>query len=294
MALGDSYAAGINADPDGELPICNSTNASLYGLGANCITELCGRNTGAYGYQFYQAHQPRDFTFLACSGDDTEQCANLQVDKIPSNADLVTINIGGNNCDAFSRVVTRCIYIPGQFGCAGALTNANDTVVGIDSALKTLFSKVKTAAPYATIVVLGYVQLWPVMSKKCQSPSLSRPSAVQKATMNSLVLDMNQKLAKAANTYNFTYVDADSLFEDHRLCDLKDPYIQWSLKNRPGVGDVIGDGDEDGVDDARRELFNHGVFHPFKIGHCQYRTALEKALGCEVSQCLNFTAAKVL
>ena len=193
----------------------------------------------------------------------------------------MTINIGGNNGDAFSKVVTRCVYIPGQFGCEGALTNAQNIVAGIDTALNTLFGKVKVAAPSAKVVVFGDVQFWPRIDNpdQCQSPSLKRPSAAQKATMNSLVLGMNQKLAQAANTNGFTWVDVDGLFEGHRLCDEGDKnntYIQWSLKATPG----IGDGDEDGVDDPRSELYNKGVFHPFVTGHDQYRMALEKALGC--------------
>ena len=129
---------------------------------------------------------------------------------------------------------------------------------------------------------MSYVQFWPSDDEpgQCQSSSLSRPSADQKASMNSLVLGMNQKLEKAANATGFTFVDVDSLFEGHRLCDSGDTYIQWSLIGTPGIGDGIGDGDEDGVDDPRLELFNYGVFHPFKTGHDQYRTALEKAMGC--------------
>ena len=285
MALGDSYAAGINANPNGQLPTCNSTDVSLCGIGANCTTETCAKNTGAYGYQFYQTDQPGDFTFVACSGDDTEQCADLQVPLIPTGADLVTINIGGNNGDAFSKVVTRCVYLPGQFGCTGALKNAQNIVAGIDADLNELFGKVKVAAPNAKVVVFGYVQFWPTVDNphQCQSSSLSRPSAAQKAIMNSLVIGMNQKLEQAANTSGFTWVDVDGLFEGHRLCDEGDPddtYIQWSLKATPGIGDGIGDGDEDGVDDPRLDLFNRGVFHPFEIGQAQYRMALEKAVGC--------------
>ena len=73
VALGDSYAAGINAEPQGQLPICDNAGLDLYGSGSNCTTKKCAKNKGAYGYQFFQDHQPKDFTYLACSGDDTEQ-----------------------------------------------------------------------------------------------------------------------------------------------------------------------------------------------------------------------------
>ena len=282
MALGDSYAAGINAKPSGQLPPCSSTDVSLCGIGANCTTNKCARNTGAYGYQFYQTDPPKDFTFVACSGDDTEQCADLQVPKIPDNADLVTINIGGNNGRAFSKVVTRCIYLIGQFGCKGALKNAHNVIEGIDVDLDTLFSKVKARTPTAEVIVFGYVQFWPSTSNpdQCQSTSLKRPSAIQKVTMNTLVLAMNGKLAQATKKYGFKWVDADKFFEGHRLCDSNDPYIQWSLKATPGYGDGIGDGDEGGVNDPRLDLFNLGVFHPFEVGHSQYRMALEEAMRC--------------
>ena len=284
MALGDSYAAGVNADPQGELPTCNNIRANALSTGINCTIRSCGGNTGAYGYQFYQNHQPRNFTFLACGGDDTEQCAEVQIPNIPSSTDLVTINIGGNNGRAFSDVVTKCVYLrTKRFSfCTRALMNAQNVTANIDSALVNLFSQLKAAAPGARVVVFGYVQFWPSKNKpdQCQSKTLKNPDSDQKAFMNSLVRTINQKLEQAATANNFIFIDVDNFFEGHRLCDLGEPYIQWNSWATSGIGHDLSDADEDGVDDPRTELWNHGFFHPFEIGQDQYRIALEKALGC--------------
>ena len=282
MALGDSYAAGLNANENGRLPICNKSNAGLYGTGTNCTSKHCAKNTGAYSYQFYQNDQPEDFTFVACSGANTKTCANRQIRKIPASADLVTINIGGNNGNAFATVVLNCVYLYSQLGCQVALTSAQNIINGINPALNSLFGKVKAAAPKAKVVVLGYVRFWPSFSNpdQCPSNSTKRPSKDEKNNMNSLVLDMNQKLAEAANTKGFIWVDVDSKFEGHRLCDSGVPYIQWSLKNTPGIGGGIGDGGEDGIDNPQKNPYNFGAFHPDQTGHDQYRMELEKAVGC--------------
>ena len=282
MALGDSYAAGLNANKNGRLPICNKSNVGLCGTGANCTSRRCAKNTGAYSYQFYQDNQPEDFTFVACSGANTTTCANLQIPEIPASADLVTINIGGNNGNAFATVVRKCVYLPFQPGCNAALEDAQATIDSINPALNSLFGMIKVAAPNAKVVVLSYVRFWPSVSipSQCQSKSTKRPSADQKKTMNSLVLRMNQKLAEAANANGFIWVDVDSNFEGHRLCDSGDSYIQWSLKNTPDIGDDIGDGGEDGVDDPQKNPFTLGAFHPNETGHDQYRMELEKAVGC--------------
>ena len=105
-------------------------------------------------------------------------------------------------------MVTRCVYLPLQLGCKGALANAQEMVAGIDPALNSLFGKIKAAAPSAKVLVFGYVQFWPSKDEpeQCQ-PSVKRPSTGQKSTMNSIVSDMNQKLATAAGRIGFTWVN---------------------------------------------------------------------------------------
>ena len=282
VALGDSYSAGVNADPQGELPICSSIGAYPF---VNCTTRRCGGNTGAYAYQFYQSHQPRHFTFLACGGDGTDQCAKVQVPNIPSSADLVTITIGGNNGGAFSDVVTKCVYLrAGIFSfCARALANAQNVVANIASALDELLRQVKAAAPGARVVVFGYVRFWPNEDnpEQCQSKTLKNPSSEQKTAMNALVWGMNRRLEEAAVAHGFAFVDVDGRFDGHRLCDVGESYIQWELQSSiPGIEDDLGDDDEIVVDDPRAERWNHGFFHPFEAGQVQYRIALEEALGC--------------
>ena len=277
-ALGDSYAAGLRSCEGGRLPICNGTSNNS----TQCTTKLCGKNVGAYGWQFNKANAEnfKVFTFLPCSGATTSSCLKKQVPYIPLNTDLVTIDIGGNNGNAFARVLT-CVYVIGQVGCARALKNAQDVIKKIAPDLRHLLNQINVAAPTAKVVVLGYVQFWPAVDVPidCQSNSLRRPTAVQKAKMNQLVVDMNAAIEQAAIQTGCHYVDVDKSFEGHRLCE-PTPWIQWELFGRPG----FGDGDDDGITDPNLNTWNSGVFHPTFEGQRQYASQLAAATGCKSNE----------
>ena len=254
-ALGDSYAAGINSGI--ELPICNGSNGNI--TGPYCTTKQCAKMEGSCSWQFHDNYKPEKYAFLACSGANTTHALQKQLLSIPSGTDLVTINIGGNNNDMFSSVITRCVFLPGQFGCNNALKNAANTIAAIVPTLTAVIREIKFKIGNAKVVVLGYVAFWPVadVTTQCQSNSLRRPSALQKATMNKLVRDMNSALLVAANAIGAQFVNVDPDFEDHRLCDVETPYIQWDLEGRPG----FEDGNNDDTNDPKLDLFNLGVFH---------------------------------
>ncbi|MCJ1325767.1 hypothetical protein MMC10_002430 [Thelotrema lepadinum] len=273
VSLGDSYPAGVYAFPGEDLPICKNNPPDLDCSAEKCCsTKKCLKNIGAYGYQFYDKHQPKHFTFLACSSANTTGCLNSQVPNIPKDADLITINIGGDNGEAFAWVVGACVYLYSSIGCDDAIKYAGKVVAGIEPTLVNLFESIGTRAPKAKdIVVLSYIRFWPETTKPdpCHGIRwLENPSAAQRSQINTLVKAMNSALSTAARSnkfkhkYKFVDVDVDDSnkwFTGHRLCnDIS--YFQWNLVT----------------------LYEHGAFHPNGQGHQRYAMALEQALGCSL------------
>ena len=233
------------------------------------------KNTGAYGYQFSQLYPPKNFQFLACSGADTTTCLANQVPLIPNNTDLITITIGGNNNDAFATVVKDCVYTITGHDCDDALKNGADTIANIAAPMATLYKAIRTAAPAARVVVLGYVQFWPAIDNEdnCQSHFLKNPDATQKTTMNTLVANMNLALKGVVSSFpGFSFVDVSPYFEGNRLCDaVETPWIQYELI------DLV---DRDVGHLQKRALYNEGIFHPTLEGQNVYKNALVKELAC--------------
>ena len=126
---------------------------------------------------------------------------NIQIPKISKDADLIFITIGGNNCDAFSRVVKWCVYVPfiAKEACPPAMKNAMTAVQMIDLALAPLFAKIKAAVPSsARVLVFGYAQFWPEDVNnvtQCENnPHLHDVGSAERANMNTLVLMMNTQI----------------------------------------------------------------------------------------------------
>ena len=178
IALGDSYAAGIDSQPDGQLPLCAG---SSYALQPPYSTSVeCARNYGAYPWQFSQIYAPDRIQFMACSGANTTTCEALQV--LPTlhaltNDHLITITIGGNNGDAFFNVVMSYVYVYSNDACNKALAGAQITLNTIVHAFNTLFGQIHGPLN-PRVVVLGYARFWPAgpsVPSQCQAPSSGQP-----------------------------------------------------------------------------------------------------------------------
>src|SRR6476620_6394642 len=86
-ALGDSYSAGVGAQP--------STG--------------CGRNALSYPALFKEQEGIPDagFDFAACGGATTADVRNGQLGGLTAQTDLVTITVGGNDI-GFSPLLATC------------------------------------------------------------------------------------------------------------------------------------------------------------------------------------------
>ena len=117
------------------LPRCHGPDRN------DCTTIPCAKNRGAYGWQFKEANALDHFAFFACSGANTITCSQKQIARIDPETDLVTINIGGNNGEAFAGVINWCIFFRKQANCSKALSNAQK-VDEIEPDLVRLFTEI--------------------------------------------------------------------------------------------------------------------------------------------------------
>src|SRR3954467_3012262 len=139
VALGDSYSSG--------------TGTRDYSLNSGCQ-----RGPYAYPYLIKQQRPNTTLNFVACSGAKTADVLNNQISAVVSTTNIVTITIGGNDA-GFSDVITKCAEP--LVSCDGDITTAqnfiNNTLAG---RLNTVYSAIKSRAPSARVVVLGYPRLF--------------------------------------------------------------------------------------------------------------------------------------
>jgi lysophospholipase L1-like esterase len=193
VALGDSYSAG--------------TGTRDYSLSSGC-------NRGPYAYPaLIKADRPNtNLTFVACSGAKTTDVLNNQVQSLSTSTNIVTITIGGNDA-GFSSVITQCA-LP-LVSCNSNITNANTYISNtLPGQLNSVYSQIRTRAPNATVVVLGYPRLF--MGVDCNAGTFFSTDEMTKLNATADLL-RNVTAARAA-AYGFTFKDAIPSFTGHAVC----------------------------------------------------------------------------
>jgi len=217
VALGDSYSSGV-------------------GTGSYTLDSACKRSVYAYPYLWWRAHPGSSLTFVACSGATTSDLITKQLSSVTTSTTLVTMTIGGNDI-GFANLIYQCTLS----NCSAALdtTTANlESTLG--SALDTVYKDVKAdAAPGATIIVLGYPQLF--SGKGCLGTL--GISATEESKANALADKLDTVIANHAKDDGVTYKSAIGAFGGHAVCS-----------SSPWVNGL--------------ELFNTGEsYHPSRTGH---------------------------
>jgi lysophospholipase L1-like esterase len=191
VALGDSYSAGNGAA---------SANLSI----------LCGRNTYSYPYLVAARRPNTALNFVACQGAVTTDVTNSQAMALNSSTKLVTITIGGNDI-GFANLVISCTLT----NCASAIASANSQIANqLPAKLDATYSAIRTKAPNARVVVLGYPR--PFANRTCSAAvgaSLSEESG-----LNGLVDNLDAVIAARASAAGFTYANPNSYWAGHDVC----------------------------------------------------------------------------
>ncbi|HEV7754152.1 MAG TPA: SGNH/GDSL hydrolase family protein [Baekduia sp.] len=217
VALGDSYSSG--------------TGTRDYSLNSGC-------QRGPYAYPaLIKADRPNtNLTFVACSGAKTGDVLANQVQSLSASTNIVTITIGGNDA-GFSSVITQCA-LP-LVSCNSNITTAqsyiNNSLAG---ALNGVYSQIKSRAPSARVVVLGYPRLF--MNVDCNGGTFFSSDEMTK--LNATADMMKNVISARAAAYGFTFKDAIPPFIGHAVCSS----TEWLN----GLSNPVGDS-----------------YHPNRTGH---------------------------
>jgi lysophospholipase L1-like esterase len=225
-ALGDSYSSGVGT-------------RTFYEEGGGCQ-----RSPDAYPAKVAAAKK-LTLTFAACSGAKTTEVISKQLGSLSSSTGYVTISIGGNDA-GFSEVIKECA-LPWPFTCWGGIEKAEtfmrNTLPGL---LDSVYTQIRTKAPNATVVVVGYPRLFAI--KECNF--LARISDGEQESLNEAANIMAGVISARASAHGFKFVDPRSAFSTHEICSSS----EWLN----GLSNPVGES-----------------YHPDVAGQQEYTTLVE-------------------
>ncbi len=196
VALGDSYSSGLGA------------GSYISSSGS------CDRSTDAYPEQWAAAHGPASFVSAACAGATTADVLSGQVSALTASTTLVSITIGGNDA-GFSSVMETCV-LSSTSSCLKAVATAEAFVASqLPGRLDQTLTTIGTDAPHATVVVLGYPELYD-LSKSGTCLGLSTQD---RTALNQGADALDAALQTAAQDHGDTYLDVRGQFAGHEICD---------------------------------------------------------------------------
>ena len=196
VALGDSYSSGVGAGNY----ISSSGN--------------CDRSTNAYPEQWADANSPTSFVSVACSGATTADVLSSQVSALSASTTLVSITIGGNDA-GFSSVMETCV-LSFTSTCVNDVAKAETFVADqLPALLDKTLTTIRADAPNATVVVLGYPDLYD-LSKSGTCIGLSTKD---RTALNQGAADLDNALQAAALANADTFADVRGQFAGHEICD---------------------------------------------------------------------------
>lgn len=216
VALGDSFSSGVGTK-------------SFY-------ESTCRRSDYAYPRLIARDRPGTSLTFRACSGATTGSVTNEQLGALSSTTNIVTITVGGNDA-GFAPIITSCA-LPWPWSCEGELTTAEGFIRNtLPGRLTTLYNAIRSRAPSATVVVLGYPRLF--MGVDCNAGTFF--SSTELSRMNRIADLLKTVTQERATAAGFTFKDAIPSFVGHAVCSssewingLSNPVEESFHPNRPG------------------------------------------------------------
>ncbi|MFB4423487.1 SGNH/GDSL hydrolase family protein [Streptomyces sp. QL37] len=194
VALGDSYSSGVGAG--------SYTSES----------GDCKRSTNAYPYLWKNANAPSSFTFVACSGATTASVSSGQLGALSSSTTLVSLTAGGNDV-GFADVMQTCVLQSEATCVARVNTAVSETENALPGRLDSLYAGIRSRAPQAHVVVLGYPRFY-----KLSGTCIAGLTETERGAINNASDVLNGVLAKRAADAGFTYSSVVDEFTGHELC----------------------------------------------------------------------------
>lgn len=250
-ALGDSYSAGDGAPPYSGASGCyRSTNSYPYLLGAGIPTPV----------------------MIACSGavtadiDQTVQSSSVpgtqlsQLLSHPRGNTLITITIGGNDI-GFSSEMTKCIT--SFSSCTRDQSTIAQKITALQSRLLQVYQELRSAAPGADIVIVGYPLLVANPSiAHCHNPIVYYGLSGSEMTMiRTLATQLDSVIAAAATQAGVSNAakQVAQAFAGHEACTA-DESEEW-INEIAGLNDAL-----------------HDSFHPDSTGYKAMASAVDSVL----------------
>jgi lysophospholipase L1-like esterase len=193
VSLGDSYSSGAGAPP--------------------YLSGGCTRSNNSYAAQWAATHPVSSFSFVACGGATTDDVLASQVSAVTANTDLVTITIGGNDV-GFANTMVNCT-IGGDSACVNSVNQGvAATNTTLPAKLDATYAAIRSRAPSARVVVLGY----PRLVSPTGSCGLFNLSATKRTALNNGADVLSAVIGARAAAAGFTYLDARGPFTGHGAC----------------------------------------------------------------------------
>ena len=195
VALGDSYSSGTGT-------------RSYLADGTSCQ-----RSTYAYP-SLIAVSRGYALNFRACSGATVANVTNTQLSALTSGTAYVTISVGGNDA-GFADVLTDCALPWWAANCNGAIDGAQSIINNqLPSRLSTLYAAIRTRAPSAKVVVVGYPRIF--MGVDCNAGTWF--TSAEMTRLNQTADLLNSRLSAAAAARGFTFANPTSRFVGHAVC----------------------------------------------------------------------------
>ena len=195
-ALGDSYASGVGS-------------RNYYSDSGSCY-----RSPSAYAV-LDAARVGATLTFNACSGAQTADVQNNQLGGLSSTTRWVTVQVGGNDA-GFSSVITTCAEPAWLGNCNSAVAGAQNTIRNtLPGRLDALYNAIRSHATTAKVVVVGYPRLF--NGEDCNAATFFSPS--DESLLNQTADLMDSTLSARASAHGFLFVNPESAFVGHAVCD---------------------------------------------------------------------------
>ena len=224
VALGDSYTSAPGVPDQQPGPCKQSTSNYPHLLAARLGADLVDRSCGSAAI--------KDLT------DPQYADVPPQLDALTPETDLVTLSIGANPT-AFLTLITQCIGLqdadPQGAPCKRALTTSDGDVVidGVEAqrpALTAAVERIRTLAPEARIVLVGYPSVFP---EEGSCPDRLPLAVGDVAYANTVIRALNSELEAVAEATGSDYLDIHTPTAGHDMC-AEDPWIQGAV-SEPGV-----------------------------------------------------------
>ncbi|MDF6043910.1 SGNH/GDSL hydrolase family protein [Streptomyces sp. JH14] len=194
VALGDSYSSGVGS------------GSYLSDSGD------CHRSTKAYPYLWAVQNSPSSFAFVACSGATTSSVASGQLGALSSSTTLVSVTAGGNDV-GFADVMEDCVLYS-EATCVSSVNAAVSQMQNsLPSRLGSLYGSIRSRAPQARVVVLGYPRFY-----RLDGNCIAGLSETERSAINNASNVLNGVISQQAAGAGFTFSSVVDEFTGHELC----------------------------------------------------------------------------